>query len=199
MTKQEFLSQLEQALSGLPKEDIAERLEFYSEMIDDRIEEGLPEAEAVAQIGSVEDIAGQTIADTPLTKLVAQRVKSKRTLNVWEIVLLILGAPLWLSLLAAALSVVISLYAAMWSVVISLWAVEASLWGVAVGAIISGTAVLFLGNSASGIAMLSASLFCAGLSVFLFFGCSAATKGIAIATKKSVLWLKSLFIRKEDA
>ena len=59
MTKQEFLSRLREGLSGLPEDDIAERLTFYGEMIDDRIEDGLSEEEAVAEVGSVDDIAAQ--------------------------------------------------------------------------------------------------------------------------------------------
>ena len=47
MNKQEFLAQLRKGLSGLPKEDIDERLTFYSEMIDDRMEDGIPEETAV--------------------------------------------------------------------------------------------------------------------------------------------------------
>ena len=43
MNKQEFLAGLRKGLSGLPQEDIEERLLFYSEMIDDRIEEGMEE------------------------------------------------------------------------------------------------------------------------------------------------------------
>ena len=43
MSKQEFLAALEEGLSGLPREDVDERLGFYSEMIDDRMEDGLPE------------------------------------------------------------------------------------------------------------------------------------------------------------
>lgn len=198
MTKQEFLSALEQALSGLPKADIAERLDFYSEMIDDRMEEGLSEADAVSQIGSVDEIARQSIEDISLAKLVADRVKPKQPLSWWEIVLLILGAPLWLSLLAAAISVVIAVYAIMWSVVISLWAVEVSLWGTALGLLICGAAVFFLGNPAAGVMMLSGTLLCVGLSIFLFFGCTAMTKGIALLTKKVALWIKSRFIRKEN-
>jgi len=38
MDKKEFLSELEKRLQGLPKADIEERLEFYSESIDDRVE-----------------------------------------------------------------------------------------------------------------------------------------------------------------
>ena len=33
MNKQEFLAQLRKELTGLPKDDIDERLTFYSEMI----------------------------------------------------------------------------------------------------------------------------------------------------------------------
>ena len=39
MNKQEFLMRLREGLSGLPQNEIEERLTFYSEMIDDRIEE----------------------------------------------------------------------------------------------------------------------------------------------------------------
>ena len=43
MNKQEFFEQLRKGLSGLPKDDIEERLTFYKEMIEDRIEDGLSE------------------------------------------------------------------------------------------------------------------------------------------------------------
>ena len=56
MTKKQFLDRLGKSLNGLPQEDISERLTFYGEMIDDRAEEGLTEEEAVAGIGSVEEI-----------------------------------------------------------------------------------------------------------------------------------------------
>ena len=56
MNKQEFLAQLRKGLSGLPQDDIEERLTFYSEMIEDQTEEGLSEDEAVAQIGSVDEM-----------------------------------------------------------------------------------------------------------------------------------------------
>ena len=45
ITKQEFLLQLREKLSGLPQADIDERVAFYGEMIDDRVEEGLTEEE----------------------------------------------------------------------------------------------------------------------------------------------------------
>ena len=50
MNKQEFLAQLRKQLSGLPLKDAEDRITFYSEMIDDRMEEGLSEPEAVSAI-----------------------------------------------------------------------------------------------------------------------------------------------------
>ena len=49
MDKFDFLLKLEDALSGLPKEEICERISFYSEMIDDKIEDGKTEQQAVAE------------------------------------------------------------------------------------------------------------------------------------------------------
>ena len=50
MTKKEFLARLRRGLAQLPPEEREERLAFYSEMIDDRMEEGLSEQEAVASL-----------------------------------------------------------------------------------------------------------------------------------------------------
>ena len=43
MDKKAFLAQLRSQLSGLPQNDIEDRLIFYSEMIDDIMEEGITE------------------------------------------------------------------------------------------------------------------------------------------------------------
>ena len=89
MTKQEFLVDLGLGLSCLPQEDAEERLSFYSEMIDDRIEEGLSEEEAVREMGAVDGIVSQIVAEVPLSKLVKKKIKPKRRLRAWEIVLLV--------------------------------------------------------------------------------------------------------------
>ena len=68
MLKQEFLNALKEGLKGLPEKDIEERLTFYGEMIDDRIEEGRTEEEAVNEIGSVDEVVQQIVAETPLTR-----------------------------------------------------------------------------------------------------------------------------------
>ena len=199
MNKQEFLEALKNGLSGLPQEDIDERIDFYSEMIDDKIEEGILEVEAVASIGGVEDIVSQTVAEVPITKLVKQKIKRENKLKAWEIVLLAVGSPIWISLLIAFLAVVLSLYISLWAVIISLWAVFVSFITSGFGGLVGGAVFSFTGNGASGLFIIGASLVVLGLGVLCFFGCKAATKGTVILTKKMVLWFKNALLRKEKA
>ena len=91
MNKLEFALALSEKLSLLPEEEIDERVQFCVEMISDRMEEGVSEDEAVAAVGTVEDVAAQIIADIPFAKLIKERVKPKRRLKAWEIILLVLG------------------------------------------------------------------------------------------------------------
>ena len=199
MSKQGFLVQLRKGLSGLPQDDIEERLTFYGEMIEDRMEEGLSEEEAVSAVGSIDEIVAQVIADLPLTKIAKERIGSKRHLKAWEIVLLALGSPIWLSLGIAAAAVIFSLYISLWSVIISLWAVFGSLVGGSLGSMVAGIVFACNGNALSGIAMIAAGFVCAGLSVFMFYGSREVTKGILMLIKKIAVWIKNCFIKKEEA
>ncbi len=197
MLKQEFLNALREGLNGLPEADIEERIAFYGEMIDDRIEEGRTEEAAVAEIGTVDEVVRQIVEETPLTRLVKEKIKPKRKMRAWEIVLLILGFPLWFPLLAAAGAVVLALYVTLWSLVIALWAIEVAFIVSAV-ALLCGAVVFFVsGHGLAGMFALGAALILAALSIFLFFGCVAASKGTVLLAKKIVIGIKNLFVGKE--
>ena len=197
MNKQEFIELLRSKLSGLPEESVEDRISFYSEMIDDWVEAGFSEEEAVSELGSVDEIVEQIISDIPFKKIAKNKIKPQRQLRGWEIALLIIGSPLWLVLLISAFAVIFSLYAVMWSLVVSLWAVFASF--VAVGACGIGVGFVFAvtGKAFSGISLMGASLVCLGLAIFLFFASKSATKGMAMLTKKIAVGIKKLFVKKE--
>ena len=198
MNKSEFSAQLQKGLSGLPEADVAERLAFYGEMIDDRIEDGLSEEEAVNGIGNVKEIVSQIISEASLPKLVKQQISPKRKLTAVEIVLLILGSPIWLSLLIAAIAVAFAVYVTVWAVLVSLWAVFVSLIAGGISALASGVIFMLNQTPMNGLLMLAALFICAGLSVFAFFGCRAATKGILVLTKRTAVWLKTRMIKGEE-
>lgn len=197
MNKQRFLAEVEAGLSGLPQDEIRERLMFYSEMIDDRMEEGLSEEDAVSGIGSVGEIVAQIVEEIPFGKIVKEKVTPKRALKAWEIALLVLGSPMWITLLIAAAAVLFAAYVVVWSVIVCLWAVEASFAACSLAGIVSSVALLIHGKAVTGIAVLGAGAFFAGMSILLFFGCKQATQYIMRLTKKMTSGIKSLFIGKE--
>ena len=198
MKKNEFLFKLIQGLSSLPQAEVEERVAFYSEMIDDRMEEGLTEEEAVAAIGSVETVIDQIIADIPLVSLIKAKMKRTRKLHPWEIVLLSVGSPIWIALIAAAFAVVVSLYASLWAVAASLWAAQVALIGSTFGGVLGGILFITLGKFAPGFGVISAALVCGGLSIFMFYGCKYTTKSAAWLTKKIALLIKKCFTKKEE-
>lgn len=193
MTKHDFLLLLQQQLSVLAPMEREEYLSFYREMIEDRMEEGLPEAEAVAAMGSVYEIAAQILPNVPVKAEKDQKKQAKREKKTGKTLLLILGSPLWIVLLMAGFAVLLALFAALWCVVICLWAAFAAVAVSSIAAAVGGTIFLCTGNTNGGLALLCVVPVCMGLSILLFLGCKAATKGGARLTGKTIGVIKKLF------
>lgn len=198
MTKQEFVSSLRQRLALLSKQELDDRINFYSEIIDDYIEDGLSEEDAVSKLGTIDEVVNEILKDTSIIKLAKNKFKPKRKLDTWVIVLIILGFPIWFTLLVSLLSVVFSLYVSFWSIVISLWGVFVTLIGLGIGGIISGLIFLFTPSSMTGLLLLAVGLVCSGLSVYCYFGIVSLTKLLLKFGKFVILSIKKLFIRKEN-
>ena len=194
MSKQEFLGALYNGLSGLPKEDIENSVQFYSEMIDDRMDEGMTENEAVEDIGSVNEIIQQILSESSLPKLVKRTVSKKHDWKVWEIVLLAVGSPVWFPLLLTAIVIVLTVYIVIWSVV------DFSLAVSGIFTLVSTVAYAFTSNANifAMLVLIGGAFVCAGLSILSFFGINQITKGMVFVSKKIWIWIKSLFIRKEE-
>ena len=196
MRKSEFQIALSCALAGLPEEDVLRTVEYYSEMIDDRMEDGIPEEEAVAAVGTVEEIAAQVLSEVSLPRLIKHKLKPNRKLSGWEITLLILGFPLWFPLLIAAGAVLLSVYISIWAVMISLYATDLSLACGALGALVSGVVMLSTGYAASGVLMLGAACLLAALSIWMLLGCNLAAKGLIALGRVFGRGIKRILIRK---
>ena len=197
MNKTEFLEKLASRVCSLPEDDIEKSLEYYSEMIDDYIEDGITENEAVERLGSMDSIVAQILSDVSLVKIVKKRAKDRKKMSGVSITLMILGFPVWFSLLAAAFAVAVSLYASLWSVIISLWASFGALVGSAAGGLIGGVACVCIGDCSFGLLLISSALVCAGLSIFAFYGCKATTKSSILLTKKIFIGIKNALLKKE--
>ncbi len=183
MNKYKFLSALKDKLSALPHEDVNRSLDFYREMLDDRMEDGLSESAAVAAIGTPEDIAAQIINDYSAAQGKALKVKFKRKLKAYEIVLIAIGSPLWIALLAAAFACVIAVYAAVAAVLISLFVISIALFLGAFICLIGSALYITSGKAPEGILVIGIALFMAGISILVFLLATLATRGFISLNK----------------
>lgn len=194
MKRNEFLNQLRARLWAMPEADKQRSVDYYSEMIDDRMEDGLSEEEAVAAIGDLDEIVEQILHETPRPPATVHngQKQQKRGLEPWMIVLLVLGSPLWIPLVVSAVSVVFSIYVSLWSVVISLYAVFIALAASAAGCVVGS--FFMIGRFAEVMVAWGVAALCAGLSILFLLLANLAAKGLVKLTK--LVW-NSVFHRKE--
>ena len=198
MNKVEFLTALRERLANYPPDDIDERLAFYEEMIDDRIEDGMPEEEAVASIGSVDEIEKQVLSEIPLTKLVIKKVKPDKRLKGWNIALLVLGAPVWFPLCLALVIILLAGYIVFWSLALCVYAVIFALGACAVSSIPLAVMYFISGRPAPGAFVIGAGIALAGIFLLMLPAGAGVSKGILRLTKGILLWIKARFVRRED-
>lgn len=197
MTKADFLRLLERALMQLSEEERRKNLEYYSELLDDMMEEGMTEAEATARLGSPNQIAQSILQEMPLGKLVSTRMKPKSGWTPLAIVLAVVGSPVWVPLLLAGVAVMLAVFVSIWALGFAAVAVVLALAVAVVAAPIIAirTAVLTL---PLGLMLLGAGLVLLGLCVM---------GGLMAVELCKLLWqltvwlahkIKGLFIRKEE-
>ena len=190
MDKKTFLALLRTKLSGASAADVEEQLLFYSEMIDDRVDEGMSEAEAVASLGTADEVTAQIVSGCPAEAVEIPQKKANRKMSGWEIALLAIGSPVWIALSVSAVAVILSVYLSVWAVIVSLWAVFASLAACAVGGVAAGVFYLCAEPWPMRIAYIACGITCAGVSILFFFVCDFATRGICRLTKLLAAWTK---------
>ncbi|MBE5823486.1 MAG: DUF1700 domain-containing protein [Butyrivibrio sp.] len=192
MNKAEFTQQLTNSLAGLSQYDISRSVDYYTEMIDDRVEDGMSEEDAVAALGSIDEIRSKILEEVPITKIVKEKMTPKRSFGAGEIVLLVLGSPVWLPLLLAGIIVTLALYISFWSIIFSLYVADFSVFisgiaGLIIAVIKPGGPFGALFYAGCGIALI-------GVSILLFFGFNQVTKGLLFISKMIILGIKKMFV-----
>ncbi|MBR5990329.1 MAG: DUF1700 domain-containing protein, partial [Bacilli bacterium] len=122
MRKNEFLNEIRGALRGYPRNEVENSIEFYSEMIEDRVENGMTEEAAVASLGNIDMIIKNIKMDMPLKSVIREtakerkeeRIRENKQMSAGTIILLILGAPLWIPLLIVAMSLFLVFFILLW-------------------------------------------------------------------------------------
>ncbi len=200
MDKKEYLRELADALGSLPKKEIENSVGFYSEMIDDRIESGMSEAEAIKDLGAPTDAAREIRMNMPLPTLIRSEYKKrkpKRSLRVSEILLIVLGSPIWISLLAVAFSLLLSVYIVIWSLYISLWAADITLFGSGIAGIITFFSSL-IASPAYAFLQLGVGLFALGLCIPMFFICVKSFRYFVKFNVQIIKFIKKIIVGRNN-
>ncbi len=196
MNKQEYLAQLRAALACLPEGEIEESVAFYTEMIDDRVADGLTEEEATAQLDDPKAAARAIIADLPVVPRTVVRTKQRNRVLYWTLV--ILGSPLWLTLLLAAGMLVLAGLLTIWCLILGLWLLAAGL--LAGGPLGIGVCLwaLAVGQPAYGVFELGSGLLCFGLGLFCLHGAVAASKTLMQVSRQWIAKAKAPFVKVKE-
>ena len=193
MTKQEFLSELERALGKLPHAEVEQALAFYDEAISDRMEDGLSEAEALAGLGPVDEIAAQIAAETPpIPRAIARANTGSRTLNI---VLLAVFSPIWVPIVLALAAAALAVYVAIWAVIAALWAVDAVLVLMPFAGLAALASTVGGGMPLPGVFVFGLSLVSSGFGLVASFAVFWASELLFRATRTLARWIASLFVR----
>lgn len=196
MNKQEYLTQLRAALACLPEGEIEESVAFYTEMIDDRVADGLTEEEATAQLDDPKAAARAIIADLPVVPRTVVRTKQRNRALYWTLV--ILGFPLWFPLLLAAGMLVLAGLLTIWCLILGLWLLAAGL--LAGGPLGIGVCLwaLAVGQPAYGVFELGSGLLCFGLGLFCLHGAVAASKTLMQVSRQWIAKAKAPFVKVKE-
>ena len=197
MNKEMFFDQLKERLKGIPQKELQQAMDYYNELIEDKIEEGIMEEEAIDSLGEIDSIVNEILSSVSIPKLVKEKFSPKRKLKNWEIVLLTLTSIIWLPLLFVATVVVLVGYICLWSGVISLGAV--ALYSLVNSyLVVMGLIDAFSGNVGSGFVLIGFGLFFIGMAIILGLLTYNLAKIMFKVCKKLILKIKSLFIRRRE-
>lgn len=197
MNKTEFLEQLAGRLDMLPESEIAKSVSYYAEMVDDRVEDGMSEEEAVQNLGDMDGIVRDILCEVSIPILMKAKMNDSRNkMNnkaLW-LTLVIAGFPVWLPLLLAVILVIFAVYIVVWAVIVSLFAAWVSLGAACVAGVAGGLFLSFIRNLPTGMFLFGAALICGALTLFLFHPLIAMTKQLIHFTAFTVQKIKMLLI-----
>ena len=191
MNKAEFLNELSFYLQNMNDSEKNKFIIYYDEMISDYVENGMSEEGAVNKIGAPKKIAEELLGDYGSVKLNLPSTGS-RWLNI---ILTVIGFPLWGSVLLAFLLMVLSVYLIIWCVPFATGAGCVGFFTTSIIGIV-GSPFVMIKNVPIGIMQLGTGIASIGISLLLGFATIDLSKKIIIITKNLNIKLVGLFKKK---
>lgn len=196
MTKNEFLSKLERLLQSV--KDREKTLSYYGELIDDFIEDGFTEEEAIQKVGKPGDIAEQLLTE----ELGKEDKQVKKGTKFVVGLLLVLGCPLWASLVLAFFCLLFAALLLVFSGYILIWCIPIITGSLALASVIlssvstCGSFVIFSQNLALGLVQLGVGIIAAGIFILMGYLTFYLSRYFAKVTKQFSIWLYEICTKR---
>ncbi len=190
MTKNEFTEELKSRINHLPKSERKKLLQYYYEMISERMEEGMTEAQAIDALGNLDEL----FAEFPPAK---KEPKKGIKLRAWHIIMLIIGAPLWIPLIAVMLCLVLAFYIVIWALVICFYVVFVALAASGFAITMASFISIFYGGAPYFFLLFGAGAVVSGFAILWLLVCNLFAKAMAKVTAKTAKGLFRFFFKKK--
>lgn len=197
MNKEEFLTTLRAELEKKSVSNIDNMIEYYDEMICDRVEDGMSEEDAINSMGSIATIVNEAVLDKTIPTLMKEKVsKSHKEAkanghSVLWVILAIVGFPIWLPLVITFAVVIFVLFLTLWILVLTCFIVLISF---ALGAVACLAFPFFAFSMPSFLLSFGAALVLGGLAVLLWKPICALAKALVGLIKDFLRAVKRLFV-----
>ncbi len=189
MTKAVFLRDLESQLKSLNNMERKKFISYYEEIIEDYIENGSTEETAVERVGYPESIAEDILKQESGTDK-----KASTTTKGLIGFLMVLGFPLWGSLLLAGILMVLSVYIVIWCLPVVVGSVAIATFSIAIVSVCGGFFLLIV-NPALAIVQFGLGVVCVGIAILTTFATIYLSKKLIEVTKSFTLKLIGIFKR----
>ena len=165
MTKEQYLSELALKLTKLPQLERDNAITFYTEYIDDAMENGKTMQEIEVTLGNPGDVAAKIIADYSVNKA-KEKPSLSNGLKALIAVLGVFAIPIAAPAAIAIVVIIVALLITVFSVAFSLIMTAVGLF-IAVAFMLGVSIVFLFTDTMLGLATLGASMIASGILIFL--------------------------------
>ncbi|WP_027632775.1 DUF1700 domain-containing protein [Clostridium hydrogeniformans] len=191
MTKSDFFNSLRASLTPLSKEECNKFIIYYEEIFEDYKESGLTEKEAIDKLGNPHIIANDILSDQDNINVKVSPFRN----NILNVILLILGFPLWGSILLALTLLILSANIIIWCIPFTT-GVSSIAFLIAALVSIIGSPFMMADILEVGIVQLGVGIASIGLSILLAFLTLFLSRKLAVITKQLILIICKKFNKK---
>ncbi len=200
MTRLEFKSELSRRLEVIPFAERQKTLDYYDEMICDRVDDGMSEAEAVAAMGSIDEIAVEILSQLSYPPAEVEEKspeKPDRSKKALAILLAAVLSPIWIP---ASVAIILTILAIVGCAAAAL----ATLVAMIAAAALSGIALIghsvyltFTATLSYALLELGVGIACIGLGLVMLPLVWKLGEAMLACVRRFAAWVKSKIGRRK--